>query len=209
MNFTENMFTSIYTQHLWPGDETRSGEGSTLSYTASIRSALPEMFAKFGIKSVLDAPCGDFNWMRELMNSCPDIDYTGADIVRPMIDQLQQSDTGINRRFVHLDITQDQLPTADLMISRDCWFHLSQELVGSVIRNFADSDIKYLLTTTYYNDGSWTNVDLNVGGFHPIDLLAEPYNFDPAVLHSIEDWHGTHRPRRLCLWSREQIQSLL
>ena len=209
MNFTENMFTVIYTQGLWPGDETRSGEGSTLDYTQGLRAELPEMFAKFGITSILDAPCGDFNWMRSLMDGCPDIDYTGVDIVRPMIDQLQRTDTRPNRRFQHLDITADPLPTADLMISRDCWFHLSWDLVGSVIRNFAASDIRYLLTTTYYNDGSWSNVDLNIGGFHPIDLLSEPYNFDPAVLHSIEDWHGDHRPRRLCLWSREQIQDLL
>jgi SAM-dependent methyltransferase len=208
-NSTESMFTAIYTHHLWPGDETRSGEGSTLSYTERLRKELPALFKQFDISSVLDAPCGDFNWMRVFMQDHPEIQYTGGDIVRPMIEKLQSTDTRDNQRFVHLDITQDTLPSADLMICRDCLFHLEPQLVGDFVRNFADSDIRYLLTTTHHNDGTWANVDLNTGGFHPIDLFSEPYNFHADVLYSIEDWFDHHKPRRLCLWSREQIQDLL
>jgi hypothetical protein len=57
-SFTESMFTGIYEHHLWPEEETRSGEGSTLSYTEKFRTELPKLFEQFNITSVLDAPCG-------------------------------------------------------------------------------------------------------------------------------------------------------
>jgi len=210
-SFTEQMFTAIYEQIMWgdQGGETVSGEGSTINYTKHLREELPKLFEKFNITSVLDAPCGDFNWMRELMKSHPEIQYTGGDIVQPIINQLQATDTTDNQKFIHLDITLSKLPKADLMIVRDCLSHLEPQLVGDFIRNFANSDIKYLLVGTWHNDGSWTNVNLNTGGVHPIDLFSEPYNFDPNVLYSIEDWWGEHRPRKLCLWSLDQIRDLL
>jgi SAM-dependent methyltransferase len=210
-NFTEQMFTAIYEQVMWgdQGGETRSGESSTLVATEPLRKELPELFKKFDITSVLDAPCGDFNWMRIFMKDHPEIQYTGADIVGSMIEKLKLTDTTNNQKFVQLDITKDQLPDVDLLICRDCLFHFEQQLVGDFIRNFADSNIKYLLTTTHHNDGSWSNANINTGGFHTIDLFLEPYNFNPNVLYSIEDWIPTQRPRQLCLWSQDQIRDLL
>jgi len=205
----ENLFTTIYTRNLWCNDESRSGEGSTLSYTKNLRSELPKLFKQFNITSMLDAPCGDFHWMRPIMSKHSDIQYIGADIVKPMIQSLQTTDTTDNQKFIHLDITKDPLPTVDLMMCRDCLFHFEQQLVGDFIRNFANSNIKYLLTTTYYNDGTWDNVNLGTGGFHPIDLMSEPYNFDTDVLYSIEDWHSHHKPRKLSLWSLQQIKDLI
>ena len=45
------------------GPETTCGAGSTVRYTATIRAWLPIVFRELRINSVLDAPCGDFNWM--------------------------------------------------------------------------------------------------------------------------------------------------
>jgi len=210
-SFSEQMFTAIYEQKMW-GDqygETVSGESSTLVATKTLREELPKLFKEFNITSMLDAPCGDFNWMRVFMKDHPEIQYTGADIVEPMIVKLQSTDTAENQKFIQLDITRDQLPDTDLIMCRDCLFHLEQQLVGDFIRNFASSNIKYLLTTTHYNDGTWNNVNFNTGGFHTIDLLSEPYNFDANILYSIEDWIEGQRQRRLCLWSQDQIRDLL
>ena len=208
---TEQMFTGIYKHTVWGfhDGETVSGPGSTINYTKELRKELPKLFKQFNITSVLDAPCGDFNWMRTVMKDFPEIQYTGADIVEPIIQKLQQFDTRSNQKFIHLDITQDKLPDADLMICRDCLFHFEPHLVGDFVHNFVASNIKYLLTTTHYNDGTWSNISLNTGGFHPIDLLSEPYNFDSEVLYSIDDWIEGYPPRRMCLWSAEQIKDLL
>jgi SAM-dependent methyltransferase len=210
-SFAEQMFTAIYEQKMW-GDqygETVSGESSTLVATKTLREELPDLFKEFDITSVLDAPCGDFNWMRVFMKDHTEIQYTGADIVKSMIEKLQSTDTTDNQKFIQLDITRDQLPDVDLIMCRDCLFHLEQQLVGDFIRNFAESNIKYLLTTTHHNDGTWNNANFNTGGFHTIDLFSEPYNFDANVLYSIEDWIEGQRKRRLCLWSRDQIRDLL
>ena len=44
----------------------RSGPGSSLVQTATIRRDIPALLASLGIRSFLDAPCGDFNWMRHV-----------------------------------------------------------------------------------------------------------------------------------------------
>jgi hypothetical protein len=41
--------------------ETRCGAGSKMENTAQARAILPQVIAELKIKSLLDAPCGDFN----------------------------------------------------------------------------------------------------------------------------------------------------
>ena len=82
----EEIFTDIYLRHLWGGGkETVSGSGSTLRSTRSIVKQIPFIIKKFNIKSILDVPCGDFNWMRKVDLS--GVKYLGADIVFPMINK--------------------------------------------------------------------------------------------------------------------------
>ena len=77
-----DIFTSHYQNNFWADDESVSGHGSTLEATKVIRQALPVLFARYGINSVLDLPCGDLNWSR-LVN-WPET-YIGADIVPQLI----------------------------------------------------------------------------------------------------------------------------
>src|SRR6266704_119458 len=59
-------FTQIYRDNAWQNAESRSGHGSTVERTALIRYVLAALVEEFGIRSLLDAPCGDFNWMKEV-----------------------------------------------------------------------------------------------------------------------------------------------
>lgn len=59
-------FTSIYRNNGWGSLESRSGAGSTLASTANIRRELPGLVERLNIRTLLDAPCGDFNWMKEV-----------------------------------------------------------------------------------------------------------------------------------------------
>jgi len=60
----EDRFTEIYKSNYWGSKESVSGIGSTLIYTENLRSKLPDLFQLYSIKSIFDAPCGDFNWMK-------------------------------------------------------------------------------------------------------------------------------------------------
>jgi hypothetical protein len=107
---------------------------------------LPDLFRELAIKSVLDLPCGDFNWMRLLDL---DLDYTGADIVTEVIEQNQRMCGRPRRRFQILDITKDPIPTVDLIFCRDLLVHLSFREIEDALANIALSGSRYLLTTTF------------------------------------------------------------
>jgi SAM-dependent methyltransferase len=196
-------FKHVYLNNVWRGSESRSGSGSTMEGTLNLRSCLPEMIKKYQINSMLDAGCGDFYWMNYLLPHLS-IEYIGCDIVFDMVhdNRMRYGETGA--RFVRLDITRDPLPVVDLMLCRDCLFHMSFADVKRSIVNFLLSGIPYLLTTTFPDA---KNVDIKTGDFWFINLCAEPWNF-PEPLHRIVD-DENNKKRDICLWSAEQIRSIV
>ncbi len=201
----EDRFTRIYESNHWANGESVSGDGSSLAYTRGLRAALPAMFEQFGVRRLLDAPCGDFNWMQHVLRERP-LDYTGCDIVVPIVLKLQEQHGDAQRRFMHLDITQGPLPPADLWLCRDCLFHLGYDDIGRALDNFLASGIPYLLTTTHLNPaGHFINTDIRSGDFRRIDLFAAPFEFPRDVLFAVDDWAEPDPQRQMCLWSREQV----
>jgi len=98
-----------------------SGPGSNAEETVGVRAALPALLALLGVRSIIDAPCGDFNYMREVLSAplTPSrITYTGLDIVASLAAQLQDkfaSDQRGNAKrhrisFAQFDITQVNWP---------------------------------------------------------------------------------------------------
>jgi hypothetical protein len=137
------------------------------------------------------------------------INYIGGDIVLPLIEAHQSRFKDAQTNFIHIDLTKDELPKADLMICRDCFFHLSYQDTKLVLQNFINSRSQYLLTTPYINLKDFNNRDIKTGDFRLIDLFSEPYNFDRAVLYRIDDTIPNEKPREMCLWSRTQILKVL
>ena len=202
----QEVFTKIYDTKFWYNGESLSGAGSNLAYTENLRKELPKLFDIFNIKTVLDAPCGDMNWMRLVLAERKDIDYTGGDIVPPMIELNQRLYGNDRIRFEVLDITTDELPAADLMICRDCLFHLPEVKIYEFLDNFLKSNIKYLLTTTH-EPASGKNEVINPGEWFKLDLLSPPYNFSPDARFKIVDWIPGENPRHMYLWDKNQIAS--
>lgn len=185
----ESRFTQIYKTNHWNDLESRSGEGSTLENTRSIRSALPRVFKKYEINSILDVPCGDFNWMQYVVQETS-ISYIGGDIVRPLVEKNQAKYMSNRVDFVHLDLTKDLLPKADFMICRDCLFHLSYIDISNVLANFLAAEIPLLLTTTSVSPKAKRidNFDISTGDFRLIDLCSEPFGLlQTNVLETIDD----------------------
>jgi len=200
-------FEEIYRRNHWGSSESVSGAGSTLEYTQNLREGLPDLFKKFGIKTVFDAPCGDFNWMSHVVEAS-DISYVGGDIVKPLIDSLKPRERD-NIAFMVFDLTSDTFPKVDLWLSRDCWFHLSYADLVKTLKGFVASDIPYVLTTSELSENQVVNRDIKSGDYRPMDLFAEPYGFPKDTLHEIDDWHPPNPPRKMFLWSRDQVQAAL
>jgi hypothetical protein len=204
----ESKFTEIFRNNSWGNAESVSGDGSSLKYTETIRNEIPILLDKFNIKSVFDAPCGDFNWMKEIVSS-HNINYIGGDIVKDIADNNQKLYGANNIKFLHFDITKTDFPSAELWICRDCLIHLSYEDILSSLIQFSNSSIDYMLTTTHKNDRSFENKNISSGGFRYIDLFSKPFNFPKEVLYRIDDWNPPFKSAELILIHREQISNIL
>jgi hypothetical protein len=188
-------FTAIYETHYWEDDESRSGGGSNLYATENIRQAIPSLLLRYKVRSILDIPCGDFFWFKEMEL---DLDrYIGGDIVVPLIASVAEKYTSPTRSFRVMDLTKDMLPDCDLILVRDCFIHLSFESIFAALRNISQSKIQYLLTT-HFADVE-VNIDIETGRIHSLNLCAPPFNFPPA-LELIDDFGSGHIPHQLGLW---------
>jgi hypothetical protein len=193
------VFSRIFESNEWLSGESVSGPGSTLEYTENIRKELPAILRNLQIKTMLDAPCGDYNWARHLDRGS--IHYIGADIVPALIKR--------NNRFANkttsfrvLDIVRQPLPEVDLWLCRDCLFHLPNAEISRALLNFKKSKIKYLLTTSH---SELVPVkDINIGGFRLLNLEMPPFRF-PKPRISINDAIVGYPPRILGLWHREDL----
>jgi len=201
----EGVFSEYFEQNLWGDSESLSGPGSNLEFTAMVRSALPQLLQRLGVRTLLDAPCGDLYWIREVVDG-GDFQYIGGDIVPPLVARLKAGIGDPKYRFTVLDIVNDPLPKADLWLCRDCFIHLPQEMVCRALRNFYRSGIPYLLTTQF--DFPRANADIEVGDFRAINLRRAPFGL-PAPRDYLFDFHYPYPPKKLALWHRDQIPAAL
>ena len=194
----QQIFTEIYAGNMWGDPESRSGPGSSVFRTRLVRPALSRLFTDLGIRSVLDVPCGDFNWMR--LTDMPGISYTGVDVVPELVQRNQTLYPAPRRRFVCLNMIDDPLPTADLILCRDGLVHLSFADISSALRRMRSSRGKYLLTTTF--EAHAENHDIQTGGWRPLNLQLPPLSFPPPI-RNIWDGprpDGTYADKMLALY---------
>jgi len=175
--YMESTFARLYTDNLWGNAESVSGPGSTLNSTIKLRSELPLLLAELGAKTMLDAPCGDFNWIKETDLRLEQ--YTGVDVVPDIIARNQKLYGNERTTFLVRDLTRDELPCVDVILCRDCFIHLSYRRIAAAIKNFRRSRSTYLLTNTY---PLWrSNKNINTGDFRFINLMLPPFDFPPSI----------------------------
>lgn len=205
----QEAMTHVYDSNVWGSKESRSGEGSTRKQTMYIEFEVPALFDRLDITSVLDIPCGDFQWMSRALARCSDIKYHGADVVEELvnINKLQYGSDNVD--FSCLDITSDKLPQADLIFTRDLLVHLTDEQVFKAFENIKASGAKYL-ATTHFNwfhipnnplaearGGSWRKINLRMAPFNlpmPIDLISEGSSQPLGIDKTIGVWEVKDLP---------------
>ena len=200
-------FRYAYEHNLWRGPDTPSGPGSSSDQTSAIARVIPGLCRRYGITSLLDAPCGTGDWMARL--ELPGVTYTGGDIVPEIVaDTARRHGTG-DRRFVVLDLTRSPLPPADLLLCRDCLVHLSFADIARAIANIRRSEIGYLLTTTFTEEPE--SRDIVTGDWRPINLEIPPFSF-PRPLELLSEGcteqNGAFADKALGLWSVGDLPDL-
>ncbi|HEX7832435.1 MAG TPA: class I SAM-dependent methyltransferase [Thermoanaerobaculia bacterium] len=194
------IFTRIYRHNEWGDGESRSGPGSTRARGADFRASLREIIERFGIRSILDAPCGDYNWMRDATDLPLDA-YIGVDVVAELIAANKEQYADDAHSFLCRDITRDALPAANLILCRDALVHFSYADIHAAIANFKRSGSKYLLATTFA--ASPRNEDIRTGGWRALNLQVTPFEF-PVPLAVIRDVppqaQGVVESKQLALW---------
>jgi SAM-dependent methyltransferase len=195
---TEMRFERIHAKNRWSSEESISGQGSELAATEALRIALPQLFRELKIERVLDAPCGDFNWMRHVIREAP-VHYIGMDIVHDLIDRNHDLYGSETVKFLHGNIITGPVPQADLIICRDCFIHLSFRDTARAIENFKDSNSRYLLTNSY--PAIKQNEDITTGRWRFINLSVPPYSY-PTPRIKIEE---TEAGKEMWLWELAQL----
>lgn len=169
-----NTFNRIYAEGTWGRDVAGkgiSGTGSTLEITREYRTYLEGFIKTHNIKSVVDAGCGDWTFSSAI--DWGGASYLGVDIASDVVAAVRAKHEKANIRFQVGDIT-DELPAADLLISKDVLQHLSNKLVHNFIRNnLRKGKYKWVIVT---NDRGSKNSDVESGGYRAIDLSAPPFD---------------------------------
>jgi len=172
-----NTFNRIYAEGTWGRDvagKGTSGTGSTLEITREYRAYLEDFIKTHHIKSVVDAGCGD--WTFSSVIDWNGASYLGVDIASDVIATVRAKHEKATIKFQVGDITDD-LPAADLLISKDVLQHLSNANVQKLLA--LTPRFKYSLITNAYAPA---NDDCENGDTRPLDIRAAPFNLTSAVL---------------------------
>ncbi len=156
--------------------ETLCGRGSTLKVTKNLRTKLPKMLRLLKVSALLDAPCGDFNWLAQ--TDLSRVKYVGADLDEDNLKEarlrydLTSSLRPRSVSFLHRDLLTDSLPRADAVMCHDFLQHLPHDMVRAVLQNFARSGARWFLATSH---GNAKNDDISLPGeFRPLNLTVPP-----------------------------------
>lgn len=200
-------FEEIFRTSAWNYGESVSGPGSTLLQTETIREELPLLLEELAIRSILDAGCGDLNWMRELR--VPLERYVGIDVVADLVRRNRRQYGSSARTFRVADITCDRLPRVDLVLCRDCLVHFSFADIFAALRNIQRSGSTYLLTTTFTR--TQENADITTGSWRMLNWERPPFCF-PRPLRIIDERltveNGRYDDKSLGLWRIGEIPTV-
>lgn len=174
---TRVAFEKIYRDADWgknSGGIGNSGTGSTLEATALYRQYLQNFIKEHGITSVVDAGCGDWEFSQTI--DWTGIDYKGYDIVPKLIEQNTAKFQKDNIHFFVGNMVDDDLPKADLLVSK----HVLQHLPNEMVKKFLAKQLakyKHVLLTNGVDAVYLTalNSDIKPGEYRELDITRPPF----------------------------------
>lgn len=180
-------FEEIYEKNRWGYG---SGAGSLPRHTRGYSSMLQEFIKEHDIGTVVDLGCGDWQFSRFI--NWDGIQYYGMDLVRSVIDRNTQLYSAPNIKFRLFSGNFDELPEADLLISKDVLQHWSNQSIKSFLPTL--ERYQYSLITNCVNPrGETENIDIEDGEYRYLDIRLPPFNIDATEIFSFTN----NRPRLL------------
>lgn len=197
---------SFFSKHHWINSPSVSGPGSDNIQTKTIQEKIPLLIQKYNINTFFDIPCGDFYWMKNIVNQIPN--YSGADIVSTIINNNKKNYPSYN--FIHFDLLKDIIPNQpDLIFCRDLLVHFPLEHIKVALNNIKKSSCPFLLMTTFINR---QNNDIKFGEWQPVSFFDDPFNF-PEPLEMINEkciqGYPNYVDKSLALWKVSDIPHFL
>jgi len=179
----KKIFTSIYKSNHWVQDDdilpieniSVSGHGSNINTEQfyNLEKNLNKLIESYNIESILDMPCGDFLWMKEILKN-KKINYLGIDIVEELIRKNKSKFKNNNIEFeTHDIVTFSSKRSFDLIIVRDLFIHIDNSDILKILDNIKHLDFKYIALNSYENQ---INQNVTIGKHRKINLLAHPFN---------------------------------
>lgn len=194
---TIRVFEQIYETNVWSCAETRSGPGATRAATQNVVNQLKTFFSETSISTLLDAGCGDVNWVFEATGQLTY--YFGVDLVAEMIHQnIRLHGHRSGHFFGVADICRDPLPKVDAILCRHVLTHLPIDQISLAIKNFSQTGARWLIATGYNNAD---NPDTKPGFWRRIDLTCKPFGLQNPTL-KISDGNGCW----LGIWPLDQVE---
>ena len=165
---------------------------------------MENLFQELNIQTLLDAPCGDFGWLRHVPLPSQ---YIGMDIMKDFIEAHAAAFAdNPSYTFIHGDLTKDPLPKADLVLCRDCLVHFSNADILKALKNFKQSGSTYLLTTTFPECSE--NLDIVTGDWRTLNLENAPFNLpkpEQCLTEGCGQNEGLYADKSLGLWNLQTL----
>ena len=189
-------FVQVWKQNLWSSAESRSGRGSERRHAKPDRVFLLDLIRKrvaltpkTANLTIVDFPCGDMNWMVELLETLEgeyaSVTYHGYDIVPDAIAQHRKRFGRIKPlwHFYHADAVSTVPVRGDLLLCRDLLNHLSLEDGRRVLSNVLMSRTPLLAISNNQRDVR-RNEPLVVddgGSSREIDITKPPFGWPRPI----------------------------
>jgi hypothetical protein len=178
--------------------ESLSGPGSSLDATKVLRPRLADILYRLGVKSLVDAPCGDMNWMRHLNYSFEK--FIGIDVSPFLISKLRAEKFPPEYHFQVGNIATDILPAADAIFCRDCLVHLPFEIILGIPDLWRAAGFRFMMATTFVKKTQ--NEDCKVGNWRPLNMEIAPFNWlDPIAVISEDYQDPTYGDKAIGVWA--------
>lgn len=181
----QHIFTNIYEQKIWGDNENQeysgsSGGGSDISYNSKYIAFLNYFIQEKEIQTVVDLGCGDFRCGPNIYDDL-DIQYTGYDTYKKIINYNSKLNEKPKYTFYHLDFSneKEKIANGDLCILKDVLQHWSLQNIYDFLDFLTEKKkFKYILIINCCNQKE-DNTDIQDGDARPLScefLPLKKYN---------------------------------
>jgi SAM-dependent methyltransferase len=193
------VFSAVYRERLWSGDDSLDYSSGTGSHREKIVAPYADAVREFlsglpGEPDIVDLGCGDFTVGSRLRDTAGR--YIACDVVAALIERNRQLFASLSVDFRCLDIVADPLPEGDVVFLRQVLQHLSNAQVDAVLGKL--SAYRWAVVTEHVpkKQNFRANVDKPVGpgtrlrSGSGIVITRAPFHFavrEERTLCAIED----------------------